>query len=59
MKMHLFTFIEVFFVLLMGAVKFTKASICFPFILMMMMPLRFKILPFMFTPKERSHVSIP
>ncbi|KAK7789062.1 hypothetical protein R5R35_002562 [Gryllus longicercus] len=51
MKMHLFTFIQLFCLAVLWVVKSTEAALAFPFFLILMVPLRAQ-LRFLFTPSE-------
>lgn len=50
-KMHVFTFVQIFALGALWAIKSSKFSLAFPFILMMMVPIR-KQLERIFTPLE-------
>lgn len=50
-KMHVFTFVQIFALAMLWGVKSSKFSLAFPFILMMMVPIR-KQLERIFTPLE-------
>lgn len=56
MKMHLFTFVQIFCLTVLWIVKSTKASLAFPFFLLLMIPLRAQMKRF-FTPAELRAVS--
>lgn len=51
MKMHLFTFVQIFCLSVLWIVKSTKASLAFPFFLLLMIPLRAQMKR-VFTPTE-------
>ncbi|XP_064646030.1 band 3 anion transport protein-like isoform X3 [Lineus longissimus] len=51
-KMHLFTFLQVLWLVILWIVKSTAASLGFPFFLLMMIPFRLFLLKFMFEKKE-------
>ncbi|XP_018336032.1 band 3 anion transport protein isoform X2 [Agrilus planipennis] len=51
-KMHLFTAIQLSCLVFLWVIKETKASLAFPFFLILAVPLRGQILKFVFTPKE-------
>ena len=55
--MHIWTTIQVVAILGLGAVKFTKGSLTFPLLLLLLVPFRLKLMPYMFTEKEITHVS--
>ncbi|KAK5643033.1 hypothetical protein RI129_009200 [Pyrocoelia pectoralis] len=50
-KMHLFTFIQLLCLVLLWTVKSTKASLAFPFFLLLLVPLRSN-LKYIFSPRE-------
>ncbi|XP_065160163.1 band 3 anion transport protein isoform X3 [Atheta coriaria] len=50
-KMHLFTFVQLMCLVILWVVKSTKASLAFPFFLLLMIPLR-GLLKHLFTPVE-------
>ncbi|XP_060562813.1 anion exchange protein 2-like isoform X2 [Ruditapes philippinarum] len=52
LKMHAFTVIQIFLVVLLWIVKSTLLAIAFPLFVIMMVPLRLKILPKFFTHQE-------
>ncbi|KAJ8925247.1 hypothetical protein NQ315_001434 [Exocentrus adspersus] len=56
-KMHLFTFIQLICLVILWVVKSTKASLAFPFFLILMVPLRAQLNRF-FSQKELRAVSI-
>lgn len=56
-KMHLFTFLQVLWLVILWIVKSTAASLGFPFFLLMMIPFRLFLLKFMFEKKELAAVS--
>jgi hypothetical protein len=58
LKMHAFTVIQIFLVVLLWIVKSTLLAIAFPLFVIMMVPLRLKILPKFFTHQELEVVSI-
>jgi len=51
-KMHIFTVIQLICLGILWAVKSTKAALAFPFILLMSVPLRLKLLKYVFTEQE-------
>ena len=59
MKMHLFTLIQIALVVILWIVKSTIAAIVFPLLVFLMIPLRLKILPKIFTHDELEVVSVP
>ena len=57
MKMHAFTLIQIVLVVILWIVKSTIAAIVFPLLVFLMIPLRLKILPKIFTHDELEVVS--
>lgn len=57
-RMHLFTFIQLLAIAALWAIKSTQAALAFPFILILLVPVRLVLLKYMFTEKELSVVSI-
>ena len=55
--MHLFTVIQVILVAILWVVKSTIAAIVFPLLVFLMIPLRLKVLPKVFTHDELEVVS--
>ena len=55
-KMHLFTAIQILCLATLWAVKSTTAAVAFPFVLIMMIPVRKFVLPCIFTAKELRHL---
>uniref|UniRef100_A0A4W3HQI4 Anion exchange protein n=1 Tax=Callorhinchus milii TaxID=7868 RepID=A0A4W3HQI4_CALMI len=51
-RMHVFTFIQIIFLAILWAVNLTKASLAFPFVLIMTVPIRYFVLNKIFTPIE-------
>uniref|UniRef100_A0A4W3IFB2 Anion exchange protein n=1 Tax=Callorhinchus milii TaxID=7868 RepID=A0A4W3IFB2_CALMI len=56
-RMHVFTFIQIIFLAILWAVNLTKASLAFPFVLIMTVPIRYFVLNKIFTPIELNSVS--
>jgi hypothetical protein len=56
--MHIFTFIQLLGIAVLWAVKSTEGSLAFPFILILLVPVRLVILKRIFTPRELDAVSI-
>lgn len=56
-KMHLFTSVQIFGLALLWAIKSSRFSLAFPFVLIMMVPLRQKLGSF-FTAQEINAVSL-
>ena len=56
-KTHLFTLIQIVVVAVLWVVKESPASIAFPFFLILLVPLRLKILPLLYTEVELKAVS--
>ena len=54
--MHLFTVIQIFWLSLLWGVKYTPIALSFPFILIILVPFRFFVLKFVFSPDELSAV---
>ena len=50
--MHLFTLVQIVCLVALWIVKSTPAVLGFPFVLLLTIPLRFYVLPFMFTARE-------
>ncbi|ESP03217.1 hypothetical protein LOTGIDRAFT_137764, partial [Lottia gigantea] len=55
-KMNLFTIIQIFSLVILWIVKSTAAAIAFPFFLILLIPVRNKIMPKLFTHKEFEEV---
>ncbi|ELT99392.1 hypothetical protein CAPTEDRAFT_129057 [Capitella teleta] len=55
-KMNLFTVIQLSCLALLGVIKFTKAALAFPFVLLMLVPLRLFVLKLFFTDTELREV---
>ena len=55
-KMHLFTAIQVLCLAMLWGVKSSPAALAFPFILIMMIPIRKFLLPKIFSAKELNHL---
>ncbi|KAL5005957.1 hypothetical protein ScPMuIL_017115 [Solemya velum] len=51
-KMNIFTVLQIIFLVLLWIVKSTSAFFAFPFFVMLLIPIRFKLLPFIFSEKE-------
>ncbi|CAF0718290.1 unnamed protein product [Brachionus calyciflorus] len=52
-KRNIYTFIQIFFIIILLSIKsFSKISYAFPIVLVIMVPIRLYILPKLFTPKE-------
>ncbi|KAF2358899.1 Bicarbonate transporter eukaryotic [Trinorchestia longiramus] len=51
-KMHLFTAIQLTMIVVLWVVKQSPASLCFPFILMILVPIRMYLLPYIWNAKE-------
>ena len=58
LKMHLFTIIQVVGFVSLWIIKSTKAALGFPFFLILLVPVRFFLLRYLFTPHELECVSI-
>lgn len=52
MKMHLFTVIQLVLLVLLLIIKSTAASLAFPLFVILLIPLRLKIMPYIFTHSE-------
>lgn len=59
MRMHLFTALQLLCLALLWAVMSTAASLAFPFILILTVPLRMVVLTRIFTEREMKCVSTP
>ncbi|KAA0201935.1 hypothetical protein HAZT_HAZT004764, partial [Hyalella azteca] len=57
-KMHLFTIVQLSMIAVLWVVKQSPASLCFPFILMILVPIRMFLLPYIWTANELFAVSI-
>lgn len=57
-KMHLFTIIQLLCLALLGVIKFTKAALAFPFILLLLVPFRLFVLNHIFSESELHEVSL-
>ncbi|KAK3587039.1 hypothetical protein CHS0354_008062 [Potamilus streckersoni] len=55
-KMHLFTLIQMGLAAILWVVKSTQAAIAFPLFVFLLVPLRLKVLPFIFSKKELSEL---
>lgn len=53
-KMHAFTGIQLLMVVILWIVKQSPAALCFPFVLMLLIPIRLYLLPYAFTNPELS-----
>ncbi|KAA0201927.1 hypothetical protein HAZT_HAZT004768 [Hyalella azteca] len=51
-KMHLYTVVQILMLVVLWVVKQSKISLCFPFILLCLIPIRFFVLPRFFSPRE-------
>ena len=58
MRMHLFTLIQLLCLGVLWAVNSTAASLAFPFVLIMLVPMRKLLLSRIFTEEELEHVSV-
>ena len=56
--MHLYTFLQVLCLAVLWAVKSTQAALSFPFFLLLLIPVRLKLLTFIFTEQEFMQVMI-
>ena len=56
MKMHLFTVIQVVLLVCLLIIKSTAAALAFPLFVILLVPLRMKVLPRVFTEKELHEV---
>ncbi len=56
-KMHLYTGIQLFILVVLCVVKLTKAALAFPFLLILCVPIRIYLLPLLFDDKELNQVS--
>jgi hypothetical protein len=56
MKMHLFTIIQVVLLVCLLIIKSTTAALAFPLFVILLVPLRMKVLPRVFTEKELHEV---
>jgi len=54
--MNLFTIIQIFCLGILWAVKSTAAALAFPFVLILLVPMRFYFLPLLFTNPELAEV---
>lgn len=52
LRMHLYTFTQLSLLVVLWVVKSTEAALAFPFLLILLVPLRLKLLTFIFTEKE-------
>lgn len=59
LRMHLFTFIQLVCLAALWAVMSTQASLAFPFVLIMTVPVKMFLLPRIFTSREMACVSLP
>lgn len=59
LRMHLFTSIQVVCLAVLWAVMATKASLAFPFVLILTVPIKMFLLRRIFTPREMACVSLP
>lgn len=50
--MNIFTVLQLIFLVLLWIVKSTAAFFAFPFFVILLIPIRFKLMPFVFTEKE-------
>ncbi len=57
-KMHVYTVIQIVLLVILWIVKSTQASLAFPFLLILCVPVRKYILPYFFDTKELSMVSL-
>lgn len=57
-KMHLFTIIQLVFLVVLLIIKSTQAALAFPFALILLIPVRLKVINRFFTEKELHEVSI-
>ena len=55
-KMHMYTVLQLVCLAVLWVVKSTQAALAFPFFLILMVPLRQKLMTRAFTAKELSHV---
>ncbi|XP_045109014.1 band 3 anion transport protein-like isoform X2 [Portunus trituberculatus] len=53
-KMHAFTGIQLLMIVILWIVKQSPAALCFPFVLMLLIPIRLYLLPYAFTNPELS-----
>ncbi|KAA0201928.1 hypothetical protein HAZT_HAZT004769 [Hyalella azteca] len=51
-KMHLYTAVQVSMIVVLWVVKQSMFALCFPFILLMLIPIRFFVFPRVFSPTE-------
>jgi len=51
-KMHLYTLVQILMVVILWVVKQSPAALCFPFILMVLVPIRLFLLPKIWSPVE-------
>jgi len=56
--MNLFTFIQLLCLGILWAVKSTAAALAFPFVLILLVPMRFYLLPLLFTNPELAEVML-
>lgn len=56
-KMHMYTFIQIISLIILWTVKSSRFSLAFPFLLIMMVPLRQRMALF-FNPREMNAVSL-
>lgn len=53
-KMHIFTSVQILMLVILWVVKQSPAALCFPFVLMLLIPIRLYLLPYVFTNPELS-----
>lgn len=58
LRMHLFTTIQLISLAVLWAVMSTVASLAFPFVLILTIPVRMYLLPWIFTKREMQCVSL-
>lgn len=52
LRMHLYTFTQLSLLIVLWIVKSTEAALAFPFLLILLVPVRLKLLTYIFTDKE-------
>lgn len=51
-KMHFFTLVQLTMIVVLWVVKQSPAALCFPFVLMILVPIRLYLLPYLWNPAE-------
>lgn len=57
-KMNAYTLVQLMCLAVLWVVKSTKAALAFPFVLMLIIPMRLFVMPYLFTKQELAEVII-